>query len=151
MGSFVGFVLLIAISWFVYNNWLRRSHSPSATVARTLAAAYEDGAPLAPWKLTQADKADAERLATLFAGLGVHAILKESQGLFGPNLELLPAASPSADPLAILSRLWDRDSKSLRTQLMIGGTLEEPHRSTVESWGFSATSPSDFPFTTFHR
>ena len=82
---------------------------------------HRAGAPPPPYPLDPRDRVCAQRLASMLPG----SVIRETQGNFGPQLELVMPAL-SQEPLAVFSRTWDPDKRRVGTLLMCSGDVEPP-------------------------
>ena len=134
------------------NSFPRGAEGSSYGSHPTVRAAMRRGAPMPPWDITAADRATAHDIATLFNSAGTPVVVVETPGEFGAALEVrFAGASGSADPILIMSRRWDLDSRALTSMLTPGGFVDGPLEATLLRAGFQRIGPHDHPFSPFVR
>lgn len=124
----------------------------SAAIAKTIVRAQAEGAPRPPWNPVPADQSIAQRLASLLSQTGPEVVLREADGPFGVTVELnYSEGLLTADPLAIISRTWDRDTRKLKTIVTFSCPVTTAMATALSDGGFERLEPSAGPYTVFHR
>lgn len=139
VGLTVGFAFNFAVGEFVNRSSSRAARKAGAEMLQ------RSGAPPPPYPLDPQDRVCARRIAAMLPG----CVIKETQGILGPQLELLlPAAS--MNPLAVFSRTWDPEKRRVGTLLVCSGNVEAPIiQAAADSELHELNMPG--PFTMFSR
>lgn len=142
-----GFVLGL-IGGFAFNMVVGTLYNRSQMKAQQGAAAemlQRAGAPPPPYPLDPQDRVCAQRIAAMLPG----AVVKETQGNFGPQLEIL-VPGISHEPLAVFSRTWDPDRRRVGTLLLCSGNVHAPIIQAAADAGLEIAGDTG-PFTMFTR
>lgn len=109
-------------------------------------------APRPPYNLTSEDNAAVDHVTGVFLQAGVMAEIRAHYGPFGPTKEIHFLDVPSElNPVASLSRVWDRDQSRLVSMWMFGGEVDGKIEQEVLGLGFVRLSPAGTAPSIFTR
>ncbi len=119
---------------------------------RTITLALRQGAPPLPWGPEDIDRKAARAFAAFFTSSGASATVQEGVGQFGPSLEIqMRGAPPNTDPLIIISRTWNPDTKQLNSLLIAAGVAPPDLELLLTEYKFNRLGPPGMPFGTYYR
>ncbi|HUQ98232.1 MAG TPA: hypothetical protein VM166_02190 [Gemmatimonadaceae bacterium] len=104
--------------------------------------ALEEGAPRTPWWLGKADRDVMDRIESYFAhAIPVpdeegRAVIKETMGHGGPQLELYVPMLSSHNPVAIFAVSWDSENNALESNVFFFGNVPRRLSDVVVKSGF---------------